>query len=249
MLARLLVLLGGLGTAVAVALLPLVTESDGGVAWQFGGYVVAAAVVGIGWTRLLQVPTGWGIGWIVVGTGVVGAVVAALDGRGQLSWLPAVLAVGVIVAFVHQMGRGDGRPRLVESLSAAVFGQAVVLFGGGWLVLDAPGGTPGPGVVGAVSCTVALLVTSLPWPRRITLPLATVASCLAGGAAAGQMATVEVVGGLIIGVLAGGSSAALDVLLSHQPTVGDRRAALAAGAAMVLAAGLAVHVGWRIGQG
>ncbi len=248
-LARLLVLLAGFGTAVAVAVLPLITDSDYGLWWQLIGYVVVTTVVGIGWTRLLQVPTGWGIGWIVVGTGAAGAAVAALDGPGRLSWLPAVLAVGVIVAFVHQMSRRDGRPRLVESVSAAVLGQAIVLFGGGWLVLDAPGGAVGPGVVGAVSCTVALLVMSLPWPRRVTLPVATVAAGLAGGAAAGQMPAVEVSAGLLVGVLAGGTSAGVDVLLGQQPSAGDRRAALAAGGAMVLAAGIAVHIGWRMAQG
>lgn len=250
-LARLLVLLGAAVAVLAVAVVPLLARGVYGAWWAPIAYVAVVAVVGYGWTRLLQVPVGWGVGWIVTVTGAVGALVVAVGGQDALRWVPSVFALGIIASFVHQMGRRDGRPRLVESVSASVTGQAVVLLGTGWLVADAGTGSAGPGLVGALGCGAAALTMTLPWPRPITLPL----SVLSGGLLAGAVASavpslpVDVVESLVVGAVAGGTTAGLHVLLYRQPTTSHRRAALSAGAACVLAAGLAVHVGARLTLG
>lgn len=250
-LARLLVLLGALVAAAAVALVPLLARGTYGDWWAPVAFVAVVAAVGYGWTRLLQVPVGWGVGWVVTGTGAVGALVVAVGGEAGLRWIPTTFALGVIAAFVHQMGRRDGRPRLVESVSATVTGQALVLLGTGWLVADAGTGSVGPAVVGGLGCTAAALTMTLPWPRALTLPLSVLSGALLAGAVASSVSSlpVDVTEALVIGAVSGATTAGLHVLLYRQPTTSHRRAAVSAGAACVLAAGLAVHVGARLTLG
>ncbi|WP_380165292.1 hypothetical protein [Jannaschia sp. R86511] len=250
-LARLLVLLGALVAATAVAVVPLVSRGPYGHWWAPVAFVLVVAAVGYGWTRLLQVPVGWGVGWVVTATGAVGALVVAVGGPEALVWIPTTFALGIIAAFVHQMGRRDGRPRLVESVSATVTGQALVLLGTGWLVADAGTGNVGPAVAGGLGCVAAALTMTLPWPRALTLPLSVLSGTLLAGAVASAVASlpVGVPEALVIGGVAGASTAGLHVLLYRQPTTSHRRAAVSAGAACVLAAGLAVHVGARLTVG
>lgn len=245
--ARLLVLLGAAVAVLAVGGVPLLGPGPWSRWWAPVAFVAVVGAIGYGWTRLLQVPVGWGVGWIVTVTGAVGALVVALGGPEALAWVPVIFAVGIIAAFVHQMGRRDGRPRLVESISATVTGQAVVLLGTGWLVVATD--SIGPGSVGAVACLAAALTMTLPWPRAVTLPLSALSGALAGGglAAAGQ--TLPVLESLLVGVIAGATTAGMHVLLHRQPSTSHRRAALSAGAATVIAAGLAVHVGARVTLG
>lgn len=249
MLARLLALLGATLTAAALAFAPyLAGPLDPEVArWvPLVLFVVAVSAVGFGWTRLLQVPTGWGLGMIVALTGVTGGLLVAIDGPGGVRWIPPTLAIGVIVAFVHQMGRRDGRPRLVESVSATVIGQTVVLMGTGWLLPDLAAGTAAPGLLGGAACAVAVLVMTSTWRRKTALPVAIAASTLVAGGLAITLETVHVLGGLVAGAVAGTVTAGLHMFFLRQPTVTYRRAAVAAGTASTLAAGLAVHVGARL---
>lgn len=252
MLARLLALLGAALTVAVLVVPPLLDAPLGSdaVAWaSLAGFAVAVSAVGFGWTRLLRVPTGWGVGMIVALTGVAGGLLVTLDGDDGLRWVPPALAIGVVVAFVHQMGRRDGRPRLVESVSATVVGQAVVLLGTGWLVPGSSTGSAAPALVSGVGCTAALLVMTTPWPRRLALPLASLGAALVGGALAGTLDGVGVVSGLLTSAVAGTASASVHVLMFRQPTASYRRAAVATGVAAVLAAGLAVHVGARLTLG
>lgn len=250
-LARLLVLLGAAVAVLAVAVVPLLARGVYGDWWAPVAYVVVVAAVGYGWTRLLQVPVGWGVGWVVTGTGAAGAAVLALGGQDALRWIPTTFALGIIAAFVHQMGRKDGRPRLVESVSATVTGQAVVLVGAAWLVADAGSGSAAPGLVGALGCLAAALTMTVPWPRAVTLPLSVLTGALLAGAVAGTVdgLTVGAVEALAVGAVAGGTTAGMHVLLYRQPTTSHRRAAISAGAACVLVAGLAVHMGARFTLG
>lgn len=252
MLARMLALLGATLTAAALALAPYLEGPLGPAVlpWvPLGVFVVAVSAVGFGWTRLLQVPTGWGLGLIVALTGVAGGLLVAVDGRDGVRWIPPTLAIGVIVAFVHQMGRRDGRPRLVESVSATVIGQTVVLMGTGWLLTDVGEGTAAPGLLGGAACAVAVLVMTSTWRRKTALPVAIAAATLVSGALASTLDTVHVLGGLVAGAVAGTVTAGLHMFFLRQPTVSYRRAAVAAGAASTLAAGLAVHVGARLTLG
>jgi hypothetical protein len=233
-LARLLMTAGALAVAAAVGGVGLLGERGLAVV-----VVAACAVVGLGWTRLLDVPVGWGIGVVVTGTGAATVAVHFLGGPELLGWLPAALGVAVLVAFGHQMVRRDGRPRLVESVSATITGQMVAVLGAGWLVALTLAPDGGVNAAGAAGCAAAAVISAVPWPRRATVPVGLVASALAGAAAAGGFPSVEVERGLVIGAAAGLAAMGLDVLT--RPSATTVRAALAAGVATVLTAGLAAY--------
>jgi hypothetical protein len=207
--------------------------------------VVACCLLGLGWTRLLAVPVGWGIGFVVAITGAATVAVAFLGVPAQgdrvqlLGWIPAVLAVGVLVAFSHQMLRRDGRPRLVESVSAAVTGQFIAVLGAGWLVALTLAPDGGINAAGAAGTAAAAAVSAVPWPARATVPVGVLAAALAGGAAAGGFQSLAVDSGLAVGAAAGLAALGVDVLLRR--SAHGVRAAVSAGVATVLAAGLAAY--------
>ena len=67
----------------------------------------------------------------VLAFGTVAAVLTGALTRTDpfLRWMPAALALSMLVAFLHQLLRRDGRPRLVESVVSVVTGLAVVVSG------------------------------------------------------------------------------------------------------------------------
>jgi hypothetical protein len=233
-LARLVMTAGALAVAGAVGGVGLV--GDRGLALVV---VAACAVLGLGWTRLLEVPVGWGVGVVVAVTGAAAVGVNFLDGPGLLGWLPAALALGVIVAFGHQMLRRDGRPRLVESVSATITGQLIAVLGVGWLVALTLAPDGGVNAAGAAGCAAAAAISAIPWPRRATVPVGLVAAGLAGAASAGGFPSIEVESGLVIGGAAGLAALGVDALT--RPAATTARAGLSAGVATVLTAGLAAY--------
>ncbi len=234
-LARLLMTAGALAGAASVGFVGLLGQT--GLALVL---VVACCVMGVGWTRLLAVPVGWGVGVVVAVTGAVTVVMSFLRGPDLLGWLPTSLAVGVILAFGHQMLRRDGRPRLVESVSATVMGQTLVILGVGWLVALTLAPDGGVNAAGAAGCAAATVVALAPWPRVVVVGVGVVAAALSGAATTGGFNSIEVPTGLIVGGAAGIATLGIDVLFRR--SVGDStRAGVAAGVASVLAAGLAAY--------
>ena len=107
---------------------------------------LAQGVVVAGWYASLAVPGTFG-GAVVAGGTALGAdlVVLAEDGDRPLSSVPAVLAVSVLAALVHQLVRRDGRDRLTASPThEAVEFRPLVRYRlvGGYLA-DAITSTPG----------------------------------------------------------------------------------------------------------
>ena len=89
---------------------------------------------------------------------VLGAVLAVAPG--------VLLALGVLLAFAHELLRRDGRPRLVESVTGTFTGQAVVVLGAGWVFL--PMTADGVGAV-AVAGGAAIVARYLPSTRAAGL--------------------------------------------------------------------------------
>src|SRR5690625_6676527 len=97
-------------------------------------YISLAALVGVIFVLIMAVAVGWP--WLIaLPTPRTSSVVLALCGFGAvvsvvimdveplLKWLPAALGGAVVIAFVHQLLRRDGRPRLVEAVSGMVAGM------------------------------------------------------------------------------------------------------------------------------
>jgi hypothetical protein len=95
------------------------------LAVAFGGFVLAW-----GWPTLLGLPSPRGTS-LVLSIGTVLMTVAVLLTRDDpyLQWMPAAMAVATIVAFLHQLMRKDGRPRLTESVAGSASALAIVAAG------------------------------------------------------------------------------------------------------------------------
>lgn len=111
--------------ASLVALTGYASPSFVALAVALGGLVLAW-----GWPVLLSLPSPRGTsGVLAAGTVLMAASVILTRDDPFLRWLPAAMAVAVVLAFLHQLMRRDGRPRLTESVAATVAGLAVVSSG------------------------------------------------------------------------------------------------------------------------
>src|SRR5699024_2243025 len=107
-------------------------------------YLSLAALVGVVFVMVMAVAVGWP--WLIAipaprtssavlalcGFGAVVSVVV-MDVEPLLKWLPAALGGAVVIAFLHQLARRDGRPRLVEGVSGMVAGMLVLASAAGWV--------------------------------------------------------------------------------------------------------------------
>lgn len=226
-----------------------------------GVLALAVVLVGLllaaGWPDLLDLPARRGTTTVIALAAVAAAVTAALAVRagrlegtrstGVLQDLPQVAALALLVAFLHQLARRDGRPRLVESVTAAVTGQAVVVLAAAWVAVPATyAGAPLVAVVlAAVVTTSAVCATS--WPLRVAGPVSLVVGAVTGWFAA---AVTVLLGGAgivselrwnVAGVLAGLGAGLVSAVWRAQsvrlPAVRGLPAAFAVAAAPVALAG------------
>ncbi|WP_432512039.1 hypothetical protein [Kineococcus sp. SYSU DK001] len=228
--------------------------------------VLVGALVAVGWPDLLDLPARRGTTALLVLVTVAAAVAttaAVLTARsrgteiaGVLGHAPAVAALALLAAFAHQLLRRDGRPRLVESVTAAVAGQAVVVLGSAWIAVPSTyaGATLAPVVLAALVATAAVSATT--WPLRVVGPV----NLLVGGAA-GWLAGVAVVvlggGGIVsegrwavAGIVAGAGAGVLvsawRALSSRLPAARTVPAALAVAAAPLALAGAGAYLVGRL---
>ena len=228
--------------------------------------LLVAALVAVGWPELLDLPARRGTTVVVVLAGLAAAVVAALAvhadavagglSDGLLGQLPTVAALALLGAFVHQLVRRDGRPRLVESVTGAVTGQAVVVLAAAWVAV--PAGFAGAPLVAVVlaALAAATAVCATGWPLRVAGPVS-----LLVGAATGWFASAVTillgaegiisdtrwtVGGILAGAGAGVLAAAWRAQSGRLPAVGTLPAALAVAAVPVALAGGGAYVVARV---
>jgi hypothetical protein len=233
-------------TGVAMGALVAVTAVAGMPALVVA-LLVAVVAVASGWATLLSLPTPRGSTAVIALGGAVAVAVAAMTrSEPYLKWLPTVLALSLLAEFTHQLFRRDMRPRLVESVTGVVSGVVVVALGAGWLGALHYDGSASLVLCGAASAVAATAATGLPWPQQVTGPAAIVGGA-AFGALVGRLlpdAAALPAGeiGLVIGIVV----AALDRLLRHLPTTRQLPAAVAMGAAPVVASGMVVYTLGRL---
>jgi hypothetical protein len=211
---------------------------------------LAAGVIAWGWSGLLGLPSPRGTAFVLA-MGSAAAIGTALATRDDpfLAWMPAALAGSMIVAFLHQLARRDGRPRLVESIASTITAIAIVVSGASLVVL--PRSMHGAAVVALASSAVAAsaltdLAGASPRLRAWLLPL----GMLAGGAAAIVVGHwLGVVGGgaaALLGVLAAGVSHAVRRVLAMLPAISSARSQLVSACASVLTGGVVIYVVGRL---
>src|SRR4051794_32714652 len=170
-----------------------------GVAAYAGSWALAGAVLVVtgllawGWPALLELPAPRGTSGALGLSAVLATVsVAATRDDPLLDWLALAAAGGVMVAFLHQLVRRDGRPRLVESLSGEVMAVALIACAAALIGLPRTQGGA-DAVLSLAACAAAgFAIELVPLPERLmTLPMV-VGSAAAGGLAAGLVAETPV---------------------------------------------------------
>lgn len=212
-----------------------------------GVAVVLTVLLAVGWPVLLDLPSPLGSG-VVVALAGIGAVGVVLATRGEpfLRELPIVVALAIVLAFVNELARQDGRLRLVESVTGTVSGIVVVTTAAGWIAsVRTPGGT-GLVVGGAVALAIAAGVSAVPLGGWTGALVTMVAAVLAGGAVGLVMPALGLLPGIVLGLAIGILMASLHVLLDRTVARRRRLAALAAIVLPVLVTGVGVYVVGRV---
>lgn len=238
-------------TIAVVALAGLLTISAfaGPVLVAFA-VALAAGVMAWGWSGLLGLPSPRGTAFVLA-VGSVAAIGTALATRTDplLVWMPAALAGSVIVAFLHQLARRDGRPRLVESIASSITAIAIVVSGACLVVM--PRTVHGAWVVALAASAMAVsaltdLVGGMPRLRAWLLPLAMLAGGVAAIAVGLMSGVVEWGPAALLGVLTAGVSHALRRVLAMLPAISASRSQLVSASASVLTGGVVVYVVGRL---
>lgn len=209
-----------------------------------GALVLALAV---GWPVLLDLPTRLG-STVVIALGGAGGVIAVTATQGQpyLRELPVVVALAVLLSFVNELARQDGRHRLVESVTGTVAGVLVVTAAAGWV---ATGRAPvGDALVisGAVALALGAGVSAVPLGGWLAALVTTAAAMLGGGAVGAVMPVLDTLAGALLGLAVGILVAALHVLFDALPALERRTAGMAALLLPVSVSGIVVYVVGRV---
>jgi len=233
--------LSALLSIVSAALVALAGHLGSGLLAGVLGLVVVGTAVGWGVLGDLPDPRGSTISMAL--TGVVAVVVAALAANRSrpLAAFAALVAGAIIVAFAHELVRGDGRTNLVESVTGTFAGQLVAILAAGWLLLPPTSFGSGGVVVAATSVIAARAVGALPWPANTRGWLALVAGAGAAFLVAHSAEPTRLSSATIMGVAVAMVVAAVDRLLARQHSSRTWVGLFAAALAPLCVAGTAAY--------
>ncbi|MBC7290353.1 MAG: hypothetical protein H5T83_03315 [Actinotalea sp.] len=226
----------GVAAAAFVGQLPLVAAAG-----------VLTLLLAVGWPVLLDLPNPLGTGVVIALVGLGSVLAVTVSTGATLLWLvPTVVALGVLLTFVAELLRRDGRLRLVESVTGTVTGLLVVSATAGWVAaLRAPGGT-GLVITGAAALAASAGVSAVHLGRRTGALVTTAAGVIAGGAVGSVMPGIAIAPGLALGFATGLLVAVLHVLFEGVGTLRRVLAAVAALVLPVLVGGTLVYVVGRV---
>ncbi|NUU16648.1 hypothetical protein HP550_05220 [Cellulomonas humilata] len=208
---------------------------------------VLALVFALGWPSLAGLPFAPGSAAVVAlgGVGAV-AVVHLTTTQPYLRDLPVVFAAAILLAFINELLRRDGRTRLVESVSGTVAGTLVAVAVSGWVAIGrTPGGEPIV-VVGALALAVGSAVVALhlaPWVGALVTAGAAAA---AGTLGALLLPGIDPLAGALLGLAVGVLVATLHALFDQLPSLQRRLPSLAAVTLPVTVTGILVYVVGRV---
>ena len=237
-------------TAVLAALVAV----SGYLATLTFGELPLAAVVGalavlfaVGWPMLTDLPSRPGSGAVVAlgGAGAV-AVVYLTVGEPFLRALPVVFGASIVLTFINELLRTDGRAHLVESVSGTVSGTLIAACSAGWVATQrAPGGA-GLVITGALALAVGSAVCALRVPGWAGVGITTGAAVLAGGLGGALLPGLDPVAGALLGLAVGVLVASIHELFDRLPALARVPASLAATVLPVPVTGVLVYVVGRV---
>ncbi|WP_028045361.1 hypothetical protein [Cellulomonas sp. URHE0023] len=235
--------------AVVTAVLAAVVA----VAGYLGGIplTVAAALLALafalGWPALVGLPFRAG-STVVVAVGGIGAVavVHLTTVEPYLRFLPLAFAGAILLSFVNELVRRDGRERLVESVSGTVTGTLVAVASAGWVATGhTPGGKPLV-VVGALALAVGSAVVALHLAAWVGAFVTSAAAAGAGALGGAILPDIDIAAGLVLGLAVGVLVTTLHALFDELPSLRRRWPSVAAVTLPVTVTGTLVYVVGRV---
>jgi hypothetical protein len=202
-------------------------------------------VVAIGWPELAGLPFRPGSATVVALVGIGGVVAVRVTDTG-LSGLAVVLAAGLMVAFVNELLRRDGRTRMVESVSGTVAGGVLVLCTACWVATDSLAGGESVVVAGALALAIGAAVSAFELPRWMSAVATALAATAAGAAAGLVLPALSVGAGAALGIAVGVLVAALDALFDSIVELKRVLPSLSAAALPVAVSGAVVYIVGRV---
>ncbi|NNG37851.1 hypothetical protein HJ588_00990 [Flexivirga sp. ID2601S] len=242
--------LGVVAGLIAAALLILGAYTGHDVTAYAG--LLAGLVLAWGWPVLLDLPRPPGTSAVLaVGAlGAAGIVAFSGDGEDGMRALSVVLAIALVLAFLHELLRTDGRHQLVVSLAGSALGLALLASGAFYAgAASHPFGDHAVAVVAGASAlglvAEALLGrgASAEWVLPVGLLLGAAVGVLVGIGTDGHWNVL-----LIAGLVAAAVATAVRRVLSGLPAT-EPAARLAYGAAAVLSTGVVAYAAqWAINR-
>ncbi|MEE6281918.1 hypothetical protein [Georgenia sp. MJ170] len=195
---------------------------------------VSVLLFAAGWPRLVGLPAVNASRVVIALTAAASIAVVTL---GEVGDLVVVLGLSVAAAFVAEMLRSDGRPRLVESVSGTFTGGAIVASGAAWLGLGDARAALAVVLTAAAALAAGAACTALPVRPQLVATAATLVAAGAGVVAGLLLASVGPLAGALIGLAAGILTSAIHLLFGRLPSVERPLPALAASMVPLLLAG------------
>lgn len=206
---------------------------------------VLVLIVAVGWPDVAGLPFRAGSTVVVALVGL-GAVFAVRYAGTGLSALAVVFACGLLIAFVNELLRRDGRPRMVESVSGTVAGGLLALCTACWVATESLGGGEAVVVAGALALAVGAAVSAFDLPRWLSAVLTMLAAAAAGALAGWMLAAITLRVGVILGIAVGVLVAALDALFDSLIELKRVVPSLSAAALPVTVCGAVVYIVGRV---
>lgn len=237
---------GALVAVAAVVAAGLVVLSVFAGAWVAGlAVAVAGLVLGWGWPDVLDLPSPRGTSGVLGATALaLGAVAAATTDDPLLRWVPAVVAGGVLLTFIHQLARRDGRPRLVATVAGTLTGIALLAAGTGFVGLARVHHGATVAAVALVGVAVGPVLDRACGPGGVRAWLLPLELGLGAGLAVLLGWWLGLPWGLamLLGVVCTGLAHALRRVLVPLPSLASARPQLTTGVAVVLLVGVVAYL-------
>ena len=224
-------------------------------------YLIVAAVIGWVATELMHDRSNLLINIVVavVGAFLAGYFLSPFFKVGTINnaitvptMLVTLLGSVILLAFVNELARQDGRKRLVDSVAGTVTGVLVATAAAGWVASERiPDGT-NLVVAGAVSLAFASFVSfgagvsAMSHREWATALATTTAGVVSGAAVAAVMPSTTPLVGAFLGLGTGMLIASLDALFHRLPALRRRLAGCAAVVLPVAVSGILVYVVGRV---
>lgn len=206
-----------------------------------------AVAVAVGWPELANLPDRKGSATVVALTGIGGvAAVHSIGARADLRSLAVVFAASMLLTFVNEMLRRDGRPRLVESVAGTVTGSMLAVTAAGWVACGRLLDGKELAAAAAVALALAASVSAVRLPVWLTALAVTAVGGVGGTALGIALHQVGPKVGGFAGLAVGLLVAAMHALFHPMAALDRKLPAVSAAVIPVATGGMLVYVASRV---